>query len=166
MTIETLVTSQHNYFNTDITKDITFRHDALKNLLTAIKENEDAIYDALKKDLGKSQPESYMTEVGLVISAIHNALHHLDKWAKPVRRKTPLTLFSSKSYIYKEPYGVVLIMSPWNYPFFLTLSPLVGAIAAGNCAVIKTSRNSSYTSAVIAAMINSTFSSFNFSSMY
>ena len=159
MTIESLVTSQHNYFNTDITKDITFRHDALKNLLTTIKENEDAIYDALKKDLGKSQPESYMTEVGLVISAIHNALHHLDKWAKPVRRKTPLTLFSSKSYIYKEPYGVVLIMSPWNYPFFLTLSPLVGAIAAGNCAVIKTSRNSSYTSAVIAAMINSTFSS-------
>lgn len=159
MTIDALVSAQHNYFQTDITKDLAFRHDALKNLLAAIKENESAIYDALQKDLGKSAQESYMTEVGLVISAIHNALRHLDKWAKPQRRKTPLTHFPAKSYIYKEPYGVVLIMSPWNYPFFLTLSPLVGAIAAGNCAVIKTSRNSPNTSAVIAAMINAAFSS-------
>lgn len=159
MTIDALVSAQHNYFNTDITKDISFRHDALKNLLVAITENEDAICDALRKDLGKSPQESYMTEIGTITSSIRFALSHLDKWAKPTRCKTPITLFSSKSYIYKEPYGVVLIMSPWNYPFFLTLSPLVGAIAAGNCAVIKTSRNSPNTSALLKAMINSTFSS-------
>ncbi len=159
MTIEALVSAQHNYFHTDVTKDISFRHDALKNLLAAIKENEDAICDALKKDLGKSRPESYMTEVGLVIHSIQNALRHLDKWAKPSRCKTPLTHFPAKSFVYKEPYGVTLIMSPWNYPFFLTLSPLVGAIAAGNCAVIKTSRSSPNTSAVITSMINATFSS-------
>ena len=159
MTIEALVSAQHNYFNTNITKDTSFRHDALKNLLAAIRENEDAIYDALQKDLGKSHQESYMTEVGLIISSIRYALSHLDKWTKPKRCKTPITLFPSKSYICKEPYGVVLIMSPWNYPFFLTLSPLIGAIAAGNCAIIKTSRSSSNTSALLKAMINSTFSS-------
>ena len=159
MTIEALVLAQHNYFNTNITKDTAFRHDALKNLLTAIKENEDAIYKALQMDLGKSNQEAYMTEVGLIINSIHFALRHLDKWVKPKRCKTPITHFPARSYIYKEPYGVVLIMSPWNYPFFLTLSPLIGAIAAGNCAIIKTSRSCPNTSALMKAMINSAFSS-------
>lgn len=159
MTIDSIVSAQHNYFHTDVTKDVSFRHDALKNLLNAIKENESAIYTALQKDLGKSETESYMTEVGLVVSAIHNALSHLDKWSRPVRCKTPLTHFPAKSYIYKEPYGVVLIMSPWNYPFFLTMSPLIGAIAAGNCAVIKTSRSSVHTSEIIYTILNNTFSS-------
>ena len=159
MTIEALVLAQHNYFNTNITKDTAFRHDALKNLLTAIKENEDAIYKALQMDLGKSNQEACMTEVGLIINSIHFALRHLDKWVKPKRCKTPITHFPAKSYIYKEPYGVVLIMSPWNYPFFLTLSPLIGAIAAGNCAIIKTSRSCPNTSALMKAMINSAFSS-------
>lgn len=159
MTIESLVLSQHNYFNTNITKDISFRRDALTNLLNIICENEASIYDALKKDLGKSDSESFMTEVGLVTGSIRYALRHLQQWARPEKRKTPLTHFPAKSYIYKEPYGVVLIMSPWNYPFFLTLSPLVGAIAAGNCAVIKTSRNSPHTSELIRSMINSAFSS-------
>lgn len=159
MTIKALVLAQHNYFNTNVTKDPTFRHDALKNLLAAIHENESAILDALKKDLGKCAQESYMTEVGLVKNSIHYALRHLDKWTKPERCKTPFTHFPAKSYIYKEPYGVVLIMSPWNYPFFLTMSPLIGAIAAGNCVVIKTSRSSPNTSALIKAMINSSFSS-------
>lgn len=159
MTIESLVSAQRNYFHTNITKDTAFRHDALKNLLNAIRENETAIYDALQKDLGKSEQEAYITEVGLVISSIQYTLHHLNEWAKPKRCRTPLTHFPSRSYIYKEPYGVVLIMSPWNYPFYLTLSPLIGAIAAGNCAVIKTSRSSPNTSAVIQNIINSTFSS-------
>lgn len=159
MTIESIVSSQRNYFHSNITKDISFRHDALKNLLSSIKENESAIYDALKKDLGKSETESYMTEVGLVINALHHALSHLDRWSKPIRRRTPLTHFPAKSYIYKEPYGVVLIMSPWNYPFFLTMSPLIGAIAAGNCAVIKTSRSSRHTGEIITSILNNTFSS-------
>ena len=159
MTIDSIVSAQHNYFDSNITKDISFRHDALKNLLNAIKENESAIYTALYKDLGKSETESYMTEVGLVVSAIRNAMSNLDKWNKPKRCKTPLTHFPAKSYIYKEPYGVVLIMSPWNYPFFLTMSPLIGAIAAGNCAIIKTSRSSIHTSEIIYTILNNTFSS-------
>ena len=159
MTIDSIVSAQRNYFNTDVTKDISFRHDALKSLLNAIKENEAAIYAALKKDLGKSETEACMTEVGLVISAIRNAMTNLHKWSKPVRCKTPLYHFPAKSYVYKEPYGVVLIMSPWNYPFFLTMSPLIGAIAAGNCAVVKTSRSSIHTSEIIYTILNNTFSS-------
>lgn len=159
MTIDSIVSAQRNYFNTDSTKDISFRLDALKSLLNAIKENEAAIYTALKNDLGKSETEACMTEVGLVISAIRNAMANLYKWSKPVRCKTPLYHFPAKSYVYKEPYGVVLIMSPWNYPFFLTMSPLIGAIAAGNCAVIKTSRSSIHTSEIIYTILNNTFSS-------
>ena len=159
MTIDSIVTAKRNYFHSDITKDISFRHEALKNLLSSIKENETAIYDALNKDLGKSEHEAYMTEVGLIISAINNALSNLNKWNKPKRCKTPISHFPAKSYVYNEPYGVVLIMSPWNYPFYLTMSPLIGAIAAGNCALIKTSRNSLHTSAIIQVLINNTFSS-------
>ena len=159
MTIESIVSSQRNFFHTNMTKDISFRRDALTKLLASIEENQSAIFEALKNDLGKSEQESYMTEVGLVISEIRNAISHLHKWAKPIRCKTPLTHFPAKSYVLSEPYGVVLIMSPWNYPFFLSMSPLIGAIAAGNCVVLKTSRSSSHTSEVISTIINSTFSS-------
>lgn len=159
MTIESIVSSQRNFFHMNMTKDISFRRDALKKLLASIEENQSAIFEALKKDLGKSEQESYMTEVGLVTNAIHDAISHLRKWAKPVRHKTPLTHFPAKSYVMSEPYGVVLIMAPWNYPFFLSMAPLVGAIAAGNCVVLKTSRTSSHTSEVISTIINSTFSS-------
>ena len=159
MTIHSIVLAQQKFFQTDTTKDLAFRRDALSKLLTAIEENESAIFEALKKDLGKSEMESYMTEVGLVISAIRHAMTSLNKWAKPIRHKTPITHFPAKSYVINEPYGVVLILSPWNYPFFLSISPLIGAIAAGNCAILKTSRSSSYTSEVIASIINNTFSS-------
>jgi len=159
MTLESIVSSQRSFFHSNTTKDLTFRREALIKLLDAIEEYKPAILEALKKDLGKSEQESYMTEVGLVISSIRHAISHLHKWAKPVRHKTPLTHFPAKSYVLNEPYGVVLILSPWNYPFFLSMSPLVGAIAAGNCVVLKTSRSSSHTSEVISTMINSAFSS-------
>lgn len=159
MTIESVVSSQHNFFNSNATKDLSFRRTALEKLLESIEENKDAVYSALKADLGKSEQESYMTEVGLVISALKNAISGLHKWAKPVRHKTPLTHFPAKSYVLSEPYGVVLILAPWNYPFFLSMSPLIGAIAAGNCVVLKTSRSSSHTSAVISTIINNAFSS-------
>ena len=159
MTIESVVSSQRNFFNTNTTKDLSFRRESLEKLLEAIEENKDSIYHALKADLGKSEQESYMTEVGLVISAIKNSISSLHKWAKPIRCKTPLTHFPAKSRVYSEPYGVVLVLSPWNYPFFLSMSPLIGAIAAGNCVVLKTSLSSSHTSAVIATIINNTFSS-------
>lgn len=159
MTIESLVSAQRTFFHTNTTKDLSYRRDALEKLLLAIEEYKPAIFDALKKDLGKSEQEAYMTEVGLVICAIRNALSNLSKWAKPIHCKTPLSHFPAKSYIMSEPYGVVLIMSPWNYPFFLSMSPLIGAIAAGNCVVLKTSRSSTHTSEVISTIINSTFSS-------
>lgn len=159
MTIESIVSAQHKYFNTNATKDISFRREALEKLLDAIEENLDAIMHALKSDMGKSKPESYLTEVGLVLHSLRMAISKLHKWAKPIRHKTPLSLFPAKSYVMSEPYGVSLIIAPWNYPFFLSISPLIGAIAAGNCVVLKTSRNSSHTSAVISTIINNTFSS-------
>lgn len=159
MTIESVVSSQHHFFNTNATKDLSFRRESLEKLLEAIEENKDTIYHALKADLGKSEQESYMTEVGLIIRALKSAILNLRKWAKPLRHKTPLSHFSSKSYVLSEPYGVALILAPWNYPFFLSMSPLIGAIAAGNCVVLKTSRSSSHTSAVISTIINNTFSS-------
>ena len=159
MTIESVVSAQHSFFDTNTTKDLSFRKESLEKLLEAIEENKDAVYNALRADLGKSEPESYMTEVGLVIREIKTAISKLHKWAKPVRHKTPLSHFPAKSYVLSEPYGVALILAPWNYPFFLSMSPLIGAIAAGNCVVMKTSRSSSHTSAVISTIINNTFSS-------
>lgn len=159
MSVSSIVQSQKNYFHTNATKDLSFRKDSLEKLLAAIEENESAIFEALQKDLGKSKPEALMTEIGLVKNSIRQAMKNLYKWAKPRRVKTPISHFPSSSYTLKEPYGVVLILAPWNYPFFLSMSPLVGAMAAGNCAVIKTSRNSPHTSAVIDAIINGTFSS-------
>ncbi len=159
MTIDSVVSSQHNFFDTNTTKDLSFRRESLEKLLEAIEENKEAVYHALKADLGKSEQEAYMTEVGLVIRALKSAILNLRKWAKPVRHKTPLSHFPAKSYVLSEPYGVALILAPWNYPFFLSMSPLIGAIAAGNCVVLKTSRSSSHTSAVISTIINNTFSS-------
>lgn len=159
MSLESIVLSQKSYFHSNVTKDVSFRKQSLEKLLSSILEHETLIYDALKKDLGKSGQESYITEVSMVTGAIKQAIASLDKWAKPARQKTPLSLFPSKSYIVKEPYGVVLILAPWNYPFQLSLMPLVGAIAAGNCAIVKTSKNSPNTSAVISDIINGTFPS-------
>ena len=159
MTLESVVSAQHSFFDTNTTKDLTFRKESLEKLLEAIEENKDAVYNALRADLGKSEPESYMTEVGLVIRELKTAISKLHKWAKPVRHKTPLSHFPAKSYVLHEPYGVALILAPWNYPFFLSMSPLIGAIAAGNCVVLKTSRSSLHTSEVISTIINSTFSS-------
>ena len=157
MTVESIVLSQRNYFHTNATKDISFRKDNLEKLLKAIMENQESIYDALKKDLNKSEQESYLTEVSIVTGAIKNAIHAIDKWARPTKIKTPIHLFPAKSYVVKDPYGVILILSPWNYPFGLALTPLIGAMAAGNCAILKTSKNSPNTSAIIAKIINKTF---------
>ncbi len=159
MKVDSVVFAQRKFFNTNSTKDITFRRNALQKLLAAIEENKQSIFEALKNDLGKSEMESYMTEVGLVTSSIRHALSNLNKWTRPIRHKTPITHFPSKSYVLNEPYGVVLILSPWNYPFFLSLSPLIGAIAAGNCVILKTSRSSPSTSKLISSIINNTFSS-------
>lgn len=153
MNISQIIQSQRTFFNSDITKDLSFRIDALNKLYDALIVNEEAILDALKKDLNKSSFEGYMTEVGIVREELRYFLKNLKKWVKPKRVASPLAQFPSKSYIMAEPYGVVLIMAPWNYPFQLCLEPLIGAIGAGNCAIVKPSAYAPATSAIIAKII-------------
>ena len=155
--LESIVRSQREFFYTNATKDILFRKNSLEKLLDSISENEPAIYTALKQDLNKAEQEAYMTEVSLVIGAIKFAIKNLDAWSRPLKVKTSKALFPAKSMIVKEPYGVALIMAPWNYPFYLSMAPLIGAIAAGNCAIVKTSKNSPNTSGAVVDIINSTF---------
>ncbi len=157
MTLESIVKLQKEYSLIGIPKDIHYRKEALERLLESIEDNEPAIYDALKLDLNKCEMEANVMEVSQVKSEISFAINHLEQWARPKRVRTPISLFPSKSYVYKEPYGVSLIIAPWNYPVNLSLIPLVGAIAAGNCAIVKCSKKCLNTSRVIVSIINSTF---------
>ena len=120
-------------------------------------KHEERIHDALKRDLGKSGFESYMCETGLVLSEISYMLRHIRSFAREKRVRTPLAQFHSRSYKKPSPYGTVLIMSPWNYPFLLTLDPLVDAIAAGNTAVLKPSAYSPCTSEIVSEIIRECF---------
>lgn len=130
----------------------------LQKLKKVILENEAKISEALKQDLGKSSFETYATETGFILDEIGYVLKNLDQWMKPRKVKTPLTLFPGKSLILPEPYGVVLIISPWNYPFQLCLSPLIGAVAARNRVVLKPSEFSPATSQIITEIISAVFS--------
>ncbi|MFQ8989041.1 MAG: aldehyde dehydrogenase family protein, partial [Intestinibacter sp.] len=130
--IEQIVKKQKAFFETGKTKDINYRKDALKKLKQAIIEHEAEIHQALKQDLNKSEMESYMTETGMVLSELSYAIKHVKSWSKKKRVRTPIAQFHSSSYEMYEPYGVSLIIAPWNYPFMLAIDPLVGAIAAGN----------------------------------
>ncbi|MGZ3846867.1 MAG: aldehyde dehydrogenase family protein, partial [Flavisolibacter sp.] len=116
-----------------------FRKQQLQKLKAAILKHERELYEALYSDLKKSAEESWVTEVGFLVAEINHTLKHLRKWMKREKVGTNLLNFPSKSFVYKEPLGVVLIIGPWNYPLQLLLTPLVGAIAAGNCAVLKPS---------------------------
>lgn len=155
--VEVILEKQRNYFNTQITKDIDFRIKQLKILKQGIKKYETQILDALHKDLGKHKVEGYMTEVGFSYNSISEAIKNLKKWAKPQKKDTPIYLKPSTSYIINEPYGSVLIIGPYNYPFQLIIEPLIGAISAGNTAVLKPSEISPNTSKVIINMIGEIF---------
>ena len=157
MEYKSMLHTQRAYFQTGDTKDVEFRIRQLKKLYQWITVHEQEIMDALYMDLNKSNFEAYATEIGIVKEEIRYTLKHLRKWAAPKRVPTPITQFPSKSFIYPEPYGIVLIMSPWNYPFQLTIAPLVGAICAGNCAVVKPSAYSPHTTKVIADMLRELF---------
>lgn len=148
---------QRAFFRTNQTKEIEYRIKALADLKSAIQQNEKPLIDALKADLNKSEFDAYSTEVGFVLKEISFIMSNVQSWAKPEKVKTPLTHFGSTSYIYSEPYGVALIIAPWNYPFQLSISPLIGAIAAGNCAIIKPSEFTPKTSEVVAKIIKDTF---------
>lgn len=157
MTFESILNLQRENLLAGITKDVHYRKESLERLLESIVDNEPAIYDALYKDFGKSYSESCKSEVNQVKEEIQYAINHLEQWSRPQRVKTPFHLFPSKSYIYKEPYGVILIIAPLCNPVGLSLIPLVGAIAAGNCVVVKCSKKCANTSAAMASIINSTF---------
>ena len=137
--IQLLIQKQREYFNSGQTLSIDFRLEALAKLKQSILFHEQEITEALSKDLGKSYEEGYMCEVGLVLSELNYMLKHTKKLSKRKNIKTPLEQFPSRSYQIPSPYGVVLIMSPWNYPFMLTIDPLIDALAAGNVVSIKPS---------------------------
>ena len=155
--INSLVTRQRKYFQTGATLPVSVRITALRGLYTAIVKYENEIHDALKKDLGKSGFESYMCETGLVLEEISCMLKHIRRFAGEKRVRTPLAQFHSRSFKKPSPYGVTLIMSPWNYPFMLTLSPLVDALAAGNTAVVKPSAYSPNTSEILRKILSQCF---------
>ncbi len=157
MSIETIVATQRDYFLSGATRPVTFRLDALKKLRQALREGEHKLCDALKTDLNKSDMESYMTEIGMVLDEIGFHIAHLRQWSTPKTARTPIAQFHAKSFVMPEPYGVALIISPWNYPVQLSLEPLVGAISAGNCAVVKPSAYTPATSHAIAELIASIF---------
>lgn len=155
--LKKIVAEQRIFFNEHQTKSYTFRIEALRKLYASIIMYQQQIADALWKDLHKSEFESYATEIGFVLGEINDAIKNLKRWMKPQSKKTPLVLFGSKSKVLSEPYGVTLILAPWNYPFQLQISPLVGAIAAGNCAVLKPSLQSKTVTAVLKRIIEETF---------
>ncbi|WP_010283230.1 aldehyde dehydrogenase [Bacillus timonensis] len=152
-----LIKKQREFFSTGQTKELAFRIEALDKIRKLIKKHEKEIMIALHTDLNKSEFESYTTEIGFVLEEIRFTLKNIENWAKPRKVKTSLTGFGSKNYIMPEPYGVVLIISPWNYPFQLAIAPLIGAIAAGNCAILKPSELTPKTSELLASLIRNNF---------
>ncbi|WP_326717497.1 aldehyde dehydrogenase [Vagococcus jeotgali] len=158
--IQTLLTSQHNFFNTNQTKSYDFRMTQLDLLKQGIIRFEPQLLTALEQDLGKSATEAFVTEIGIVLSSISHVMKNLHKWMTPEVVKTELFMQPGKSIIYKEPLGSVLIIGPFNYPIQTTLEPLIGAIAAGNCAVIKPSELTPNVSQVLKEMLASLFPDF------
>ena len=155
--IDQLLDSQRRYFATGATLPVKFRLEMLKRLYAAVKSHQDEIAEALHSDLGKSGYESFMCEIGLTLTEISYMRRHTRRFAKKHLVHTPLAQFASVSCTQASPYGNVLIMSPWNYPFLLTIEPLADAIAAGNTAIVKPSAYSPATSAVIAGLIGECF---------
>jgi len=147
------------YFNSGITRPYAFRKEQLKKLKASILKHEQDLYNALHADLKKSPEESWVTETGMVIAELNAALKNLRGWMRPDRAATNLVNLPSRSRIMKEPLGVVLIIGPWNYPFQLLINPLIGAIAAGNCVVLKPSEFAPATDAVIKKIIEEVFPS-------
>lgn len=155
--ITNLIDAQRTFFATGSTLNADYRITALRKLKNCIKAHEQDIMNALRTDLGKGSQESYMCEVGLTLSEISYMLSHTRRFMREKTVATPLAQFASRSYVKPSPYGTVLIMSPWNYPFLLTMEPLVDALAAGNTAIIKPSAYSPATSEVISRIVGECF---------
>ena len=158
MMIDDIAANLKEFFNTNRTKDVSFRIKQLKNLKDSIKHYEPEIVQALRDDLRKSDFEIYTTEIGFVLKELDYTIKYLKKWAKTERVSTPVYLKPSNAYVVKEPYGVALIIVPFNYPIQLAFVPLIGAVAAGNCAVVKPSKRTPRCTEVICRIIAQTFS--------
>lgn len=152
-----LVREQREYWNSGATRSISYRIECLKKLKKSIKDRYDDIIVALQKDLGKAEFEAFTTEIMGVFEELNYAIKHVYSWSKPKRVKTAMSLFKSSGKIYSEPYGCVLVITAWNYPFALAMIPLIGAIAAGNCCMIKPSELAPNTSAVVTKIIGSIY---------
>ena len=157
MDLAQLIRRQRAYFQTGATRALDCRRAELQKLHDGIVAQEPALLAALHADLRKSAYDAYTTELGLVLSEVRNALRCLPAWMRPQRRRTPLFAWPAHGFVQSEPYGVALIMGPWNYPLQLLVSPLVGALAAGNCVVLKPSEFAPHTAAAIAQLIEATF---------
>lgn len=157
MNLENIINNQRKFYLGNNTKSYDFRMRELNKLEKAIRENEGEILSALEKDLGKANFESYLTEYNFVLEEINFVKKHLHKWMKKVRVGKSLTTFPAKSFYTYEPLGVTLIISPWNYPFNLSLGPVVGAIASGNTVILKTSSKSTETSKIISRIVGDNF---------
>ena len=155
--INLIFKNQKEFFESGKTINVDYRIKNLKKLNDIIKKNEDKILNELKKDLGKSSFEGYVTEVGTLYDDINFHIKNVKKWSSEEKRKSPIVYYPSKSYIYKEPYGVTLIIGPFNYPFQLVIAPLIGAISAGNTAIIKPSENSRNIALLLEKLINENF---------
>lgn len=157
--IPELLKSQQQFFQSGKTKELGFRKQALKKLLQSIEKKEEKICDSLYADFKKPRFETIATETALVIKELKTAIKNLKKWSKPERVPSSILNFPSRDFIYSQPYGSVLIISPWNYPFQLAVSPLIGAIAAGNTAVLKPSEHTPNTNAILEEIIKKIFKS-------
>ncbi|GAA6826196.1 aldehyde dehydrogenase [Helicobacter pylori] len=155
--VEQTFEQNRQYFKTQATKDVKFRKQQLKNLSKSIKNYETELLEAFNADLGKNKVEAFATEIGFVLKNIKLARKELKNWTKRKQVNTPLFMFPAKSYIMKEPYGTVLIIGPFNYPLQLVIEPLIGAIAAGNTAIIKPSEFTPHVTKVLRKIIEAVF---------
>lgn len=157
MEFNRVYTKQQEFFNSNQTKDINFRKEQLHKLKRVLKANETALYEAIFKDFGKSEFETYLSELSVLYHEIKIFIKKIKKWNKPKRVSTGFTNFPAKSYIIPEPLGVTLVIGAWNYPYYLSLLPAVSAMAAGNTVILKPSEIPTRTSAIMAKLINENF---------
>lgn len=157
-TYENIIQEQRAFFASGATRDIEFRKKSLKTLKEVLENKEKDITEALKADLGKPAFETYAAELGGLYAEINHVLRNLKCWSRPKRVRTPMSLFPGASHVYREPYGVTLLIGPWNYPFTVNLHPLINSLAGGNCAILKPSEFSTASSAVLGEIVREAFS--------
>ncbi|GBF77065.1 aldehyde dehydrogenase [Paenibacillus sp. 598K] len=155
--VEAILKQQQAFWASGRTRDVDYRLEQLRRLKAAIQRMEPQIMESMHQDLRKSETETYLTEILIVLRSIDYTLKHLRKWAKPKRVRTPLPLLPGSSEIRSEPYGTVLIIGPFNYPFQLVIEPLIGALSAGNCAILKPSESTPHVAALIEQLVTETF---------